>query len=728
MSWVTADSLHAPKVSTPAPDALSTQEPRKLDRPDLTILALLFGITVVLYARTATFGFVDYDDSRFVYDNPCLKQGLSISGIRWALLTGYYSSWHPLTWLTYLATISAFGKGAGPFHAVNFILHAANACLLFYLLLRTTGQRWPAAVVAALWAWHPLRVESVAWVSETKDVLSMFFGLLTLIAYTAYARSPGWKRYLVVSLALLCALASKPSMVTLPAILLLLDYWPLNRWRLESVPKLLVEKIPLLLMVIAVSAQTYRVQTISGALTLTRHLPLDARIENALVSLILYLRCFFCPTHLAVFYPHPWLIYGVIPAWKWGGAIVVLMAITYWAMRRRKRQPYVWIGWLWFLGTLVPMIGIIQAGEQGMADRYTLLPSIGLTFAVVWMVAQWYRTSGNANLRRGIEVATVIVFAACLILSERQIGFWRDTIALFAHADDVTHDNYRARGVLAGELQAQGGDPQRVLELAQSAVQTGPNLPYSHHIYAAVLEKRGEFEQAVHEYQIAVSIDDVDPYLRDEFGMLLVKMDRYVDAMDQFRQSIQIDPFYADAHHHLALLLAHEGKSEQAIDQWRQAIALDPHEGVYHGFLGDALRLRGDRAEAVQQYSAALADGEYRPDWESALVWYVATDPSSPAGNILRVIPFGQDAVEKTAKKDALSLAALAAALARAGQYDQAAAIAQQGIACAQAQNQTMLVRAMESQLQRYQQGQPYIEEVIGDKSRAPGSQPSREQ
>jgi protein O-mannosyl-transferase len=688
--------------------------PAKLDKIDGWIIAMLLAITVLLYARTATFGFVNYDDSSYVYDNPHLDLGLGLEGIRWAITTGYFSYWHPLTWLTYLATTTVFGVRAGPIHAVNFLLHAANAGLLFYLLRRTTGQRWPAAVAAALWAWHPLRVESVAWVSETKDVLSIFFGLLTLAAYTVYAARPGWWRYLLVSLALLGALASKPTMVTLPAILLLLDYWPLNRWRLESLPRLIGEKIPWFLMVAAVAAQAYRVQRGNRALEISRLLPLSGRLQNAVVSMLLYIRHFVWPTHLSVFYPHPCLTGQVIPPWKWGGAVVLLIAFTLWAMRQRRDRPYVWIGWLWFLGTLVPMIGIVQAGEQGMADRYTLLPSIGLTIVVVWSVANWKPATERAY--KWLAVSAILVLVSLLLMTERQIGYWRDTFTLFSHANDVIPNNYLARSIMADDLQKSGRDLDHALALSRSAVKICPNLPYSYCILGSILDRFGDYEEEIEAYRAGAATDPLSPQMPNAIGMVLMNMDRNAEAIDEFHKAILIDANFADAHYHLARLLTHDGKFADAILQWQQAIHLDPHNGVYHGFFGDALGLKGDRAGAIQQYSAAIAEGEHRPQWEASLTWYLATDPNTSAANIQRVIPFARDAVTKTKSEDPQPLDALAAVLARSGQFDQAAAIARQAVDRALAKNQPTLAKAIGARLQLYEQGEPYLETLNGER------------
>ncbi len=689
------------------PDNLASDPPLsrpQFQRTDVAILTTLFIGTIVLYARTATFGFVNFDDFNYISNNPYIKLGFTWAGIRWALTTGRPLYWHPLTWLMYLFMTSVFGLHPGPLHVPNFILHAASASLLFCFLLRSTRQRWPAAVAAALFAWHPLRVESVAWISETKDALAGCFCMLTLLLYARYADRRTWKLYAAVTVSYLLALTAKPTAVTLPIALLLLDYWPLRRpltWRL------LAEKIPWLILAGLAAFLAYHFQESNGALNLDAIIPLPVRMENATVSTILYLARNIFPHRLAVFYPHPAMIGRVIPLWQWGGSIVLILIFTILAVAYRKIAPFVCVGWLWFLGTLVPMIGIIQAGEQAMADRHSLIPSIGLIVAAVWTIAAL--SHGRRLLTPWLTVVTASILVVAWIASWIQIGYWRNSETLFTQADANTPENYIARAILASDMLDSPGDHSRALALARSAVQICPLVPSTHHTLALALEDQEKYHEAFPEYEAAIRLDPYSWRIRCDFGGLLVQMGRDQDAIGQFRRAIQLNSQNAEVRHDLAMSLASDGKEDQAIVEWEGAVAVDPKFGPAQGWLAVALERKGDRAGAVEHFWAAINNGERRPAWLTELAWLLATDPYSTADQIRQSLTYAQEACDKTHRSDAKALDALAAALARSGQFDLAAAAAQQGIDAANAAKQPPLAKAIQTRMMLYSAGQPYL-------------------
>jgi tetratricopeptide (TPR) repeat protein len=671
-------------------------------RVDFWIMFVLAAVTVGLYARTANFGYIDYDDSNYYYANTHLSSGLTWNGIWWALTVPYSGNWHPLTWIVYMAEVSLFGIRAGPVHVLNFCLHAANAVLLFDLLRRMTGRRWPAAIAAALFAWYPLRVESVAWVSETKDVLAALFFLLTLIAYFQYVQRPGLLRYAAVASALALALMSKPSVVTLPCVLLLLDYWPLDRGgSLLRWWKLLLEKLPLFLITAGASKLVYHAQDSLGATKLNHIIPLSNRLANAAQSLGIYLLKFFWPARLTVFYPHPFLNGTPIPPGQIIASIGTILAITILAVKYRRSKPYLIVGWLWFLGTLVPMLGLIQAGAQAMADRYSYLPDIGLTAAIVFLASDLLSP-------RTLLTSAICACATISIATEIQISYWRDNMTLFTRCDQLTERNFEARAILAFDL-LQSGQADQALPLAQSAVEICPVVPTTYHVLGMVLQAVGRQHEAVAALESAHHLDQFDPAICNDMGALLVEMNLNANAAKWFQRAIDLQPTLVAARQNLAMSLAAQGKIDQAIAQWRAAVAIDPKFAVAYGWLAVALERQGDRSGAIEHFSAAVNNGERRPEWLTELAWMLATDPHSTTDQIQQALAYATEACDKTNNTDAKALDSRAAALARLIRFDEAAATAAQAIDAANAAHDPALAKAIETRMMGYRDGEPYI-------------------
>ena len=404
-------------------------------------------------------GFVRFDDHGYVYENSMVVQGLTADGVRWAFTTGHMFNWHPLTWLSHMADVELYGLDPAGHHATSLLLHAANAILLFLVLRRMTGRFWPAFAAAALWAVHPLRVESVAWVAERKDVLSAFFALGAL---HFYRRRMAW-----TALAFALSLLAKPSWVTLPFLLLLLDVWPLRRWPGESPAALVREKVPLFLLAALSCVATFVAQHVGGAVQSFADYPFGVRLANAAVACAQYVLALAWPFGLSVFYPHPG---AALPAAASGAAAAGLALVSFLALRAFRRRPWWTVGWLWFLGSLVPMIGLVQVGWQARADRYTYLPHVGLIVALVWTAAE---AAHGVGRRRILAVVSGLLAVALVLLARRQTAVWRDSETLFRHAIELRADNALAQYNL-GTLQAQQGRFAEALPRLRLALRAYP--------------------------------------------------------------------------------------------------------------------------------------------------------------------------------------------------------------------------------------------------------------
>jgi tetratricopeptide (TPR) repeat protein len=700
MNSITATS----PLSLPADDGAR----HRIDWRDLIICAVLALVTFTIYIRSANFDFVDYDDGQYVFGNSHVQQGLTLANLHWAITTNLSGNWHPLTLFGDLLISTVFGPRPGAFHVVNLLIHSTNVVLLYVVLLKLTGARWPSVLAAALWGWHPLRVESVAWVSEFKDVLFGFFWLWCVLAYEHYRKRPTPWRYAAVAILLALSLLSKSMAVTLPLVLLLLDLWPLrplekrkDDWRTR-----VLEKLPLLMLSLAMSALTAYLQRSSRAAVSWRLFPLRIRITNALMAYISYLSKTFLPIHLGVFYPHPAMLQQEIPPLKWIGALMLLLIITSWALFRWRSRPFVTVGWLWFLGTLIPVIGIIQVGEQAMADRYSYLPGMGLSIAVVWLIADlvnkrwfWQRLS---------FVVGIVACAALAAATFVQVGYWRNTRTLFSHSYEVIPNNYLALANLASFAMADGKNEQAI-RYGEQAVALAPNDPNAHESLAQAFQAAGRNKEAAREFESAITLDSHAPILRNEYGGLLMQEQKIQDAIDQFREAIRFDPNFLAARQNLAMLLATQGKYDEAIAEWKKGLAIEPANGATHGWMAEALRITGKPREAVEHYRAAIAAGERNPTWETNLAWLLATNPNASSDELEQAVSVAKDASEQTHHEQPGALDALAAALARLGRFDDAVMNAQAAAMAADAQNNPRLAADIRTRLNAYRAGHIYI-------------------
>ena len=523
--------------------------PQRADRPwqAIGICIALAALTWLVFGQTLWHDFINYDDPRYVYENTKITDGLSISGIAWACTHIHSMNWHPLTTISHMLDCQLYGLKAGWHHFTNVLLHTIAAILLFTALVQMTGAFWRSAFVAAVFAIHPLRVESVAWIAERKDVLSGVFFMLTLLAYLYYARSPRITRYLVVAFVLACGLMSKPMLVTLPFVLLLLDYWPLDRIK-GQVWKRILEKIPLIALSAASSIATFLAQ--KGAVGWTEELPIMERINNAVVSYVLYIWQMLWPVNLAVFYPHP---ENRLRLWEIISSLLLLICVTAVAITLRKQRPYLITGWLWYLGMLVPVIGLVQVGWQGRADRYTYLPQIGLYIALTWVVADLTRLGRHRRTLLSVTGLLTIV-----LLSWRawvQTAYWRDSETLFNHALAVTTNNDVAENNL-GIVYLRQGNVDQAIALLQAAVDLRPDNSPAHENLAKALLQKGKVSDALIHYRKLLELQPDNIEVHNIVGTVLIQQGRAGEAIDEWQKVLTIQPDNGNAMSNLAWVLA----------------------------------------------------------------------------------------------------------------------------------------------------------------------------
>jgi Flp pilus assembly protein TadD len=582
--------------------------------PPLTVvvsLSLLVG-TLAVFGPVCANDFVNYDDPQYVTANAHVKAGLKSDGLRWAFTSTEVLNWHPLTWLSLQLDAQLYGLHPWGYHLSSVLLHSANTVLLFLVLRWLTGAVWPSALVAALFGVHPLHVESVAWVAERKDVLSTFFGLLALAAYGYYVQRPGLLRYLGVLLALALSLMAKPMLVTLPALLLLLDYWPLGRLQFgerigekhrnitHPAPLALVlgEKVPLVALAVVSSVLTITAQGKGGAIETLEHFPLAGRIGNAVVSYVRYQGMTLWPAGLAPFYPRE-----ALPWWQVAGAAALLVGLTAWVLACSRRRPYLAVGWLWYLGTLVPVIGLVQVGEQALADRYTYVPLIGLFIMVAWGLADL--ATHRPGLRPLLAAAAAVVVLACAALTWRQISFWRDPRTLWDHTLQVTTGNHVAENNFAAACMLGQGTLAEAEQHLRRAVAIKPDYWGGYARLGMALDKQGKLDEAVACYARSLDLQTVQPSTRNNLAVVLGKQGKLEEGIAQLQEAVRLDPGYAEGYHNLAFALARAQRLDEAVEAGRKCVQLQPRKAAYRRALASFLQQRGDEEAAEAQYREA---------------------------------------------------------------------------------------------------------------------------
>jgi len=635
--------------------------------------AFLALTTFLLYWRTVGYEFIVVDDHKYVYQNTMVLKGLTWEGIKWAFTTVHASNWHPLTWISHMLDVSIYGLFAGGHHLTNAVLHIANTLLLFLALKQMTRKVWPSALVAALFAWHPAHVESVAWICERKDVLSTFFMMLTLWEYGRYAAQPTPMKYLVTLALFAMGLMSKPMLVTLPCVLLLLDYWPLKRlpwsprepddtqikvnWR-----KAMLEKIPFLALSAACCLITVVAQR--GAMQSLDRNPFSTRVVNAIAAYGRYLKEAVVPVHLSVFYPLP----QAKPWATFAGSAALLILCSYFIFRQRFRAPWLAVGWLWFLGTLVPVIDLVQVGNQSMADRYTYIPYIGLFIMVAWSVADWVQK--RPAMKPLFTGVFSILLAACLALTWIQLGYWHDSIRLFSHALAVTRSNV-----------------------------------FSEKNLTAALSEAGRGKEAIPHYEALLKLVPNDQKVRYNLGLELLSAAQPAAAEAQFTELLKRSPNNDKLHNSMGIALAQQGKLDPAGAEFERAIQLNPEFPWPRLNNGVILQQKGLAREAISNYTAAI---KLQPGWVEALdklAFLLATCPDASDRDPARAIALANNANELTDRESPSLLRTLAISYAAEGQFTNAAATAELGWKQARLETTNSLASELQSDLENYRAG-----------------------
>ena len=735
------------------------EEPSRLDRMSpcsetgarnpytaLAVCGLLVLAVALVFGQTVRHEFVNFDDDGYVYGNLHVRQGVTPHGLVWAFTAFDTANWHPLTWLSHMLDVQFYGLWAGGHHLTNVLLHALSVIVLFLVLRRMTGRLWPSAVVAALFAIHPLHVESVAWVAERKDVLSGLFFVLTLAAYLGYVRRPfSVLRYLLVVVCFSLGLMSKPMLVTLPLVLLLLDYWPLGRWNLFSEAEaaargqssfpwhVLVEKVPLVLLASASCVATVMAQTI--AMMSLERLPLRYRAANAVVSYVAYLGQSLCPTSLALFYPHP---QDALSWWTTVACLLLLISVSVVVVMWRRRRPYLLVGWLWYLGMLVPVIGLVQVGEQTRADRYMYLPSVGLSLALAWTTLDF---AGNSFVRRWLcGMAWIVIIVSLTGLSWQQASCWRDSETLWTHVlicttrNDTAHNNLGVTLARSGQIDSAIAHYQKALEIKPDYAEAQNNL-------GNALTGRGRVGEAITHFQKALEIKPDFAQAQNSLGNALAGRGQVDSAIAHFQNALKINPDYADAHYNLALTLTGRGQIDSAITHFQKALEIKPDYTKAYNNLAAALASRGQIDEAIVHFQKAL---EIEPDYVDArrnlsvvlsarerilktlaqrreairlqpnnaallnnTAWMLATNPNASVRNGAEAVELAQRALKLSGDEPAI-LGTLAAAYAEAGRFPEAVRTAEQAVRMAAAKGDRMLAEQIRTCLELYSSGKPY--------------------
>lgn len=645
------------------------------------IVALIW----IVFGQTLGHDFVNYDDKTYVYGNALVQEGLTLHSLSRAFVDIQTRNWHPLTLISHMIDCQIFDLKAGGHHFTNVLLHTIAALLLFIWLKNLAQRFWSSAFVAALFAIHPLRVESVAWIAERKDVLSAVFFFLTLIAYSRYARSPTIVRYLLMSILFACGLLSKPMLVTTPVILLLLDYWPLGRSHKSPVTshtsqmrstgrKLIVEKLPLFILALGISIIAFALQVHSSSSL--DQLPFLWRLENAFVSYVIYLWQIFWPANLAVFYPHP---DDRLPLWALALAAALLLAITLFVFKLRQTRPYFFVGWLWYLIMLLPVIGIIEVGLQGHADRYTYLPHVGLYVAFTWLIVD---LSASLRHQKQILVASAAVALIALTFSAwKQTTHWRNSETLWTHTLAVTKKNDVALTNLGTALMENG--------------QLDDALSY----FQKALDVRSGSEQRHYNFSLSV--------IHDSVGNVLARKGRLNEAIVHLRQAVDLRPDFPDAHYNLGTALFQKGDLDGAIAEYKTALSIHPNDAGAHTSLGNALVQKGLLRDAADHYEKAL---QWDPDAIlplNNLAWIMSAGPDESLRNNEIAVKLALKANQLSRQNNPVFVRTLAAAYAQAGQFENAIETARRASELANAQGVRDLAAEIAHDVDLYQQRIP---------------------
>jgi len=599
-------------------------------RRDVFVCLFLIMITLAVYWQVRDHEFVIYDDDAYVTENPHVQAGLTRESLKWAFTTTWASNWHPLTWLSHMLDCQLYELNPSGHHLTNVFLHLANTLLLFLVLKRMTGAAGKSIVVAALFALHPLHLQSVAWVAERKDVLSTLFLMLTLWAYLRYVEGPGLNRYLLTLLLFALGLLAKPMLVTLPFVLLLLDYWPLERYRIgpsdddtrATAPapshgkeprsiffRLLSEKVPFFVLAAGSSIVTFLAQQGGGAIKTVEVFPVKIRIANALLSYVNYIGKMIWPHRLAVLYPHPG---SSLSMWQAAGAGLLLACLSIATVRAALRHPYLAVGWFWYLGTLLPVIGLVQVGSQAMADRYTYVPLIGLFIIVAWGMFELLERTRHGQIL--LVFSSVVMISLLMILSWAQARHWRTSVTLLEHTLAVTQNNYIAHTALGAFLK-QNGNIGEAIDHYSKALTIKPDFAVGHYELGQALARQGKRQEAIDHYQQAIRFKPNHAAVHHNLAIALASLGKMEEAAEQYAEVVRLQPKSAEAHNNLGNALAGQGKIEEAVYHYSQVLQIQPDYAEAQNNLGVALARLGRLKEAVGCFYEAV---RLKPEWAEA--------------------------------------------------------------------------------------------------------------
>jgi tetratricopeptide (TPR) repeat protein len=691
----------------------------------IDILACLFIVitTLAVYWQVRHHAFINLDDNMYILKNQYVRGGLTLKGISWAFSFPGFDYWHPLTWLSHMLDCHLYGLQSGMHHESSLILHIVNGMLLFLIFERMTEKVWRSALVAALFALHPLNVESVVWLAERKNVLSTFFGLLTILTYIHYTERPVFSRYLLVFFVFALGLMSKPMLVTVPFVLLLLDYWPLGRFKLAQagsvrnrkalrstnggiqrphILRLILEKIPLLVLsMVAIILSSLALQRL-GSVVSTESVSLKLRFANALVSYISYIKKMIWPLNLSVYYPYP----QAIPLWQVAGAGLLLVLISVLVSRAIKTKPYLVVGWLWYIGTLVPAIGLVQAGLwPAIADRFAYVPLIGLFIIIAWGIPDI--VAGGRNREIKLTTIAAALLATLMVTSKLQVGHWRNSITLFEHAIEITDNNHIAHQKLGEALEAQGETAEAIRHYSE-ALRIKPDFLASHLDLGILLRGEGNLDEAIRHLSKVISLKPDYVEAHDELGIALDEQGSFDAAVSHFHEAIRIKPGYINAHIDLGIALALQGKDKEAIDRFNKALRIDYRNVDAYFNLGKIYFNQGKIEKSILNYHRAL---HFSPNMTQALYnlsWISATYKDEKFRNGKEAVWLAEKLCKITQYNQPLAFDALAAAYAETGRFDAAVLTAKKALKLALIYGPNELVSGLKKRLQLYQAGLPY--------------------
>jgi tetratricopeptide (TPR) repeat protein len=666
------------------------------------ISAVLVVTVIAAYEPIRHNDFVNYDDYAYITENPNVNGGITSQSVIHAFTKTYLANWYPLTWLSHMIDCQLFGLNPFWHHFVSLLFHIANALLLFWVLEKISGSIWASAFAAAVFALHPVHVESVAWAAERKDVLSGFFWFLTIAAYIRYAKRPGIGRYISLFMMYALCIMTKPMVVTLPLVLLLLDYWPLGRFGVTKPTRLFIEKIPLLVLSAFLSMITFAAQQREGAVIALEKIPLDYRIANMFISYVRYTGKTLWPSALAVSYPHP------NAALSDASTIIcalLVIVITIFSIEIGRRRKYAAVGWLWFVGTLVPVIGLVQVGSQGMADRYMYLPMVGLLIIVAWAVRDFVAKRPRWKIVAAVSAGVVIL--SMVNLTRTQVKYWQNSITLFEHALKVTKGNGGAETGYGNAL-AEAGNFDDALRHLNNALRINPS---SKTIYSLgkVCLNAGKFNEAIKCFSELINRNEGSAEVYYNLAMALAMQGRFDEAIKCFSRTLELFPEYPDVHKRIGAALLATGRTNEAIEHFNEALRANPKETVVYVSLSIAYTRSGKYEQAIQNWAKARELEPNSPYVFNNPAWLLATAGDASKEDADRAIEFARLTCEQTGYKDAELLDVLAASYAAGGKFEDAKATGEKASREAKAANKQDLADEIQERIKLYEAGKRYI-------------------